>query len=97
MGGPPPRRVPGVYPCKLFESCLVCDLKIPIPIGEYEFGIARIPASVLHVEFEEAWDTPFPLGRFLFHLDQLCKLCVTGRHRRLQNLRTLWLSTRKLL
>src|SRR5437867_9372005 len=40
---------------------------------------------------------PFPLGRFLFHLDQLCKLCVTGRHRRLQNLRTLWLSTRKLL
>src|SRR2546428_835095 len=75
------------YPCKLFESCLVCDLKISIPIGEYEFGITRIPASILHVEFEDSWDTPFPLRRFLFDLDQLCKLCVTGRHGRLQNVR----------
>jgi hypothetical protein len=41
------------YCCKLFEGCLVCDLKVPIPIGKYEFGISRIPASVLYAEFED--------------------------------------------
>lgn len=39
--------------CKLFEGCLVCDLKVPIPIGKYEFGISRTPASVLYAEFED--------------------------------------------
>jgi len=39
--------------CKLFEGCLVCDLKVSIPFGKYEFGISRIPASVLYAEFED--------------------------------------------
>jgi hypothetical protein len=41
------------YRCKLFEGRLVCDLKVPIPIGKYEFGISRIAASVLYAEFED--------------------------------------------
>jgi len=41
------------YRCKLFEGCLVGDLKVPIPIGKYEFWISRILASVLYAEFED--------------------------------------------
>ena|SRR5215469_2361800 len=41
------------YRRKLFEGCLVCDLKVPIPIGKYEFGISRAPTSVFYAEFED--------------------------------------------
>ena len=59
------------YRRKLFEGCLVCDLKVPMPIGKYEFGISRIPASVLYAEFEDVRGVPFLLRRFSFDLDRL--------------------------
>ena len=59
------------YRCKLFEGCLVRDLKVPIPIGKYEFGISPGPASVLYVEFEDVWCAPFLLRWFVFDLGRL--------------------------
>ena len=41
------------YRCELFEGCLVCGLKFPIPIGKYEFGISRTLPSVMDAEFED--------------------------------------------
>jgi hypothetical protein len=59
------------YRCKLFEGCLVCDLKIPIPIGENELGVSRISTSVLYVEFEDVWGAPLLLRWFSFDLSRL--------------------------
>ena len=63
------------YRCELFEGCLVCDLKVPMPIGKYEFGISRIPASVLYAEFEDVWGAPFLL-RYIFLLLESAPLIV---------------------
>src|SRR5215469_15760796 len=41
------------YCCKLFEGRLVFDLKVPIPIGKYEFGISRTLTSILYAELED--------------------------------------------
>jgi len=59
------------YRCKLFEGCLVCDLKVSILIGENEFGVSRISASVLYVEFEDVWGAPLLLRWFSFDLSWL--------------------------
>jgi len=41
------------YRRKLFEGYLVFDLKFPIPIGNYEFGISRTPPSIMYSELED--------------------------------------------
>ena len=59
------------YCCKLFEGYLVFELKVPIPIGKYEFGILRTLAPILYAEFDDMWGAPCLLRRSSLDLSRL--------------------------